>query len=303
MENLLGIVVFLIIGLILKKVPGFPKDTSNTLNLFVIYVSLPALVLLKIAAIEFSAELLLPVFISYITLFLAAAAVLLLSRLFKLSREITGSLLLLVPLGNTSFFGLPMVYAFFGEAGIPYAVLYDQLGSFFALAVYGTLILSFYSVSSEKPGAKVILKKIFTFPPLIAVFTALLLKPFDYPAAMVSILKMLEATLVPLVMVAVGLQISFNINRKILFPLAAGLSLKLIILPLIITAAAFAFGFKGDIVKVSIFEAAMPPMVTAGALAVIGGLHPKLSSAMVGAGLLLSFITLPLFYFLLNLLF
>jgi predicted permease len=38
----------------------------------------------------------------------------------------------------------------------------------------------------------------------------------------------------------------------------------------------------------------MPPMITAGALAISHNLVPRLAAAMVGFGLLLSLLTLPL---------
>ncbi|MBZ0199093.1 MAG: AEC family transporter, partial [Ignavibacteriaceae bacterium] len=270
---------------------------------FVIYISLPALVLLKIADLQFSINLILPVATAYVMLALSAAVVLFLSKAFKWNRQITGSLMLLVPLGNTSFLGLPMVYAFFGNTGMPYAVLYDQLGSFLMLAVYGTIILALYSNGNQKPGAKNILKKIVTFPPFLAVAAALLLRPIDYPLYVTEMLKVLEATLIPLVMVAIGFQTSFKIEKEFALPLTIGIILKLAALPALAILLSFIFGLKGEAIQVSIFEAAMPPMVSAGALAIIGGLAPRLSAALVGFGLILSFITLPLLYHLLTFLF
>lgn len=44
----------------------------------------------------------------------------------------------------------------------------------------------------------------------------------------------------------------------------------------------------------------MPPMVTAGALAVAAGLDAELSVALVGFGIFFSFATLPLLYWLLQ---
>jgi len=37
----------------------------------------------------------------------------------------------------------------------------------------------------------------------------------------------------------------------------------------------------------------MPPMISAGAMAIMAGLSPKLTAALVGLGIFLSFITLP----------
>lgn len=59
-------------------------------------------------------------------------------------------------------------------------------------------------------------------------------------------------------------------------------------------AICLALGVKGEAARVSVMEAAMPPMVSAGALASLAGLSPRLSSAMVGLGIPLSFATLPL---------
>lgn len=303
MENFLAIIIYLIIGYILKKIPRFNCETGNVLNMFVIYVSLPALVLLKIADLEFSLNLILPIVTAYVMLALSAVVVLFLSKLFKWSRQITGSMMLLVPLGNTSFLGLPMVHAFFGNTGMPYAVLYDQVGSFLSLAVYGTIILAVYSNGNENPDVKIILKKIITFPPFLAIAAALILRSVEYPAIMVGVLKVLEATLVPLVMAAVGFQLSFKIEKQFATPLTVGIILKLAAMPAAAILLSLLFGLNGEAIQVSIFEAAMPPMVSAGALAIIGGLAPRLSAALVGFGLILSFVTLPLLYHLLNLLF
>jgi hypothetical protein len=57
-----------------------------------------------------------------------------------------------------------------------------------------------------------------------------------------------------------------------------------------------AFNQHGLAAKISVFEAGMPPMVTAGALALIAGLAPELTAALVGLGLMVSFLTLPLLF-------
>ena len=119
--------------------------------MFVIYESLPALVLLKIPQLAFSRNLLVPALMPWGMLMFSCALIIILSRLLKWERAATGCLLLLIPLGNTSFLGIPMVKAFFGESAIPYALLYDQLGSFLALATYGSLILALYGTGESKP--------------------------------------------------------------------------------------------------------------------------------------------------------
>ncbi len=294
MENFIIVVTYLIIGMALRQIPDFPKETGNVLNLFVIYISLPALVLLKIPELYFSKHLLVPTFMPWIMLLLSGFAILVLAKFLKWDRPTTGCLLLLIPMGNTSFLGIPMVEAFFGEQAISYAVLYDQLGSFLALATYGSLILALYG--SEKVTIRNITKKIILFPPFIALIFAFLLKPFTYPTIAVNILNTLASTLVPVVMVAVGFQLTLRLNKEVISQLSIGLMIKLIAAPIIALFLCQLFGLEGEAVKVSIFESGMPPMISAGALAILANLSPPLAAALVGIGIILSFATLPFIY-------
>lgn len=296
MENFVITITFLLIGMALRRIPDFSGETGNVLNLFVIYISLPALVLLKIPELSFSENLLVPALMPWGMLLFSCALILILSRLFKWERATTGCLLLLIPLGNTSFLGIPMVKAFFGEKAIPYALLYDQLGSFLALATYGSIILALYGTGDSKPTVEGVIKKVMSFPPFIALVLAFILKSFPYPSIAVSLLEILASTLVPLVMIAVGFQLTLRLSREVTSQLCIGLSIKLIAAPVAALFLCKIAGLKGEAVQVSIFEAGMPPMVSAGALAIMAKLSPDLTAALVGIGIVLSFATLPILY-------
>lgn len=296
MDNFIVTITFLLIGMLIKRLPTFPDETGTALNLFVIYISLPALVLLKIPKLTFSRDLLVPAVMPWAMLLFSSALVLLLSKVFRWDRSTTGCLLLIIPLGNTSFLGIPMVQSFFGEGAIPYALVYDQLGTFLGLATYGSLILALYGTGDDKPSIQTAIKKILTFPPFIALILAFALKSFSYPATVTHLLKMMAATLVPLVMVAVGFQLTLKLSKDVVSQLSIGLGIKLIIAPLAALFMCKIVGLKGEAVQVSVFEAGMPPMVSAGALAILANLSPALTAALVGIGILLSFATLPVLY-------
>ena len=293
MENLILTLSFLFLGMGLRRLPHFPKDTAQVLNLFAMTLSLPALVLLKVPQLHFSPDILVPVIMPWAMLAVSALLILLLSKLLGWKKEIVGVLLLLIPLGNTSFFGIPMVQAFFGENGIPYAVLYDQLGSFLALATYGAVILALYG-SGGKPTPASVLGRMVSFPPFLALLLALACRSLTFPAPLLALLNALAATLVPVVMVAVGFQLTLRLSPEVLKPLGAGLIIKLAVAPLIALLFCRLLGLGTLAAQVAIFEAGMPPMVSAGALAIMAGLSPKLTSALIGLGIMLSFITLPL---------
>jgi len=294
MDNFIIVITYLIIGMILRRIPDFEDDAGNVLNLFVIYVSLPALVLLKIPDLVFSKYLLVPTLMPWVMLFLSGLAILSLSKLLKWDRPTTGCLLLLIPMGNTSFLGFPMVEAFFGNQAIPYAVLYDQLGSFLALATYGSVIIAMYGTG--KTTIKTVVKKIMLFPPFIALILAFMLKPLLYPPIVVNILNVLASTLVPVVMIAVGFQLTLFLSKKVISQLGIGLMIKLVVAPLVALFLCKLGGLEGESVQVSIFEAGMPPMISAGALAILANLAPPLAAALVGIGIILSFVTLPILY-------
>ena len=224
-ENFIITITCLVIGITLRRFPQFPEETGKVLNLFVIYVALPALVLQQIPGLSFSRDLLVPALMPWVMLFLSVFGVLVLSRILRWGREVEGPLLLLVPLGNTSFLGIPMVKAFFGDQAVSYAVLYDQLGSFPQLATYGSLILALYGTSESSPTVKEVLKKIITFPPFIALLLAVMLKPVAYPAIVHTLLQTLASTLVPVIMIAVGFQLTLRLNKGLATPLCLGLAI------------------------------------------------------------------------------
>ena len=58
MENFILTIAFLLIGMGLRRLPRFPKETAQVLNLFVIHISLPALILLKVPQLTFSRDIL-----------------------------------------------------------------------------------------------------------------------------------------------------------------------------------------------------------------------------------------------------
>jgi len=299
MEQVLPFLILLVAGQVMRRIPGFPVDTDRSLNLYVIYVALPALVLVQVPKLVLSSELLAPLLMPWLVVLVSGSLVLVTCRVFGWSREITGALLLMVPLGNTSFLGIPMVEIFFGIPGVKYAILYDQFGSFLALSTYGTFILALYG-GGEKPSLGKILRKIVFFPPFIALVVALMLRPVSFPVWLVSMLEMTARSLVPVVLVAIGFQMRLRMPTSELLPFATGLTIRLLITPLIFILACRVFGLTGQAIQVSLFETAMPSMVTAGALASIAGLEPRLTSALVGYGILVSFVTLPLIFHLIN---
>lgn len=290
MENFALILLAVIAGYILKHLKILPKDAPIVLNQFVIYISLPAMILLQIPKLEFSLEMMIPVIISWLVMIITAIITLGLCKLLNFSKEITGSLLLVSILTNSSFMGIPILNAYIGEEALAYVLVYDQLGTFIALATYGTFIASYYA-SKSNLTLKIIGFKVITFPPFIALILSLFLMGVEYNFVISSVLGSFASTIVPVALVAVGLQLQLKLPSHELKPFSISLGIKLILAPFIAYLISLIFGWNNLPSTVSIFEAGMAPMITAGAIASMAGLAPRLSSAIVGYGILISFIT------------
>lgn len=290
MENFVLILLAIVIGYGINRLNIFPKEAPTILNQFVIYISLPAMILLQIPRLTFSLDTIIPIIIAWLIMAFSAILILLLARFFSFSKEITGSLMLVSILGNSSFMGIPIINAYMGESALPYVLVYDQLGTFIALATYGTFIASYYSNKSEI-SFKIITFKVLTFPPFISLIAALFLMGVEFNPTITKVLSSFANTIVPIALVAVGLQLQLKLPGHEIKPFTVALVIKLLIAPIIAIIICKLFGWNNQASLVSIMEAGMAPMITAGAIASMAGLAPRLSSAIVGYGIIISFLT------------
>lgn len=268
-----------------------PVDAPAALNLVVLYVCLPAAVLLHAPRLRFDRELLGLAVVPWLVLVASVALTLLVSRLLRFERSVTAVLLLLVALGNTSFLGFALVPALAGADALRLAVAYDQFGSFLILSTFGLVVLGLYGGERPTPGS--IALRILRFPPFIALLLALALMPERYPSEVERPLQLLADSLLPLVALASGMQLRLRLPRRYLVPFAYGLGAKLVLMPALALLLCGLLGLEGDLRAVALYETAMPPMITAAALLSLAGLAPELAAALVGFGIVLSMATLP----------
>jgi malate permease and related proteins len=291
LNNLILLVLCFAGGILLRRLGRMPDNAPATLNSFIIHVSLPALTLLYIHQLRLSGDVILVGLMAWLVFILSAGVFWLAGRWLHLPRATVGALMLTGGLGNTSFLGLPMVEAYFGKGGLPVAIVADQLGSFFVLSILGVTVAGIYSAG--RPSVGEIARRILLFPPFISLMVALLLIPVEFAGWFNTLLARLGDTLAPLALLSVGLQLRLSHAAEHKRELALGLSFKLLLAPLAIYLLyVLALGAHGPAIRVTVFEAAMPPMITGAIVATEHGLNPSLSSSMVAVGLLLSFITL-----------
>lgn len=300
MSNLILLFVCLIIGIVLKKSKIIPENFHTSLNAFVINISLSSFSLYYISKIELNSSVIYPVLVVWIGIFAAILFFAGLGKIFGWKSSLIGALIMCAGFGNTSFVGIPLIQAMYGEEGLKTVMLVDQPG-FVALSTVGILVANFYSGSKDSLLKH--LSKILKFPPFIAFVIALLLNIFsiEIPKDFDEVLMKLGATTVPLALVSVGSQMQWEkIEKKEGFHLFIGLLFKLVLLPLLILVIyKYIFHQSGDVIDICILEAAMAPMITAAIIASAHDLEPKFCNLMVAVGIPLSILTVGIWHLLL----
>lgn len=292
MEQFAFIIALLAIGILLQKADA-PLDFAKSLNFFVIYVALPATVLLQVPKIHFDLSAIGVIITPWLLVPMVVGIVMMMTRHHP--PQVRAALLLVMPLGNTSFVGIPVVHTLLGEEAIGYVLMYDQFGTFLILSLYGAAVIARYETGVFHK--RLIVKKLLLFPPFLFLLFALVFG--QMPVGIQPYLQILSSTLVPLALVSVGYSMKFG--GEVDYALfTQSLVLKLIIMPILAFGILFAMGTEPLALKTAVLESGMPSMITAGALAIAAGFAPALSAALVGYGIIVSLVTLPMIIYLLE---
>ncbi len=293
MANIALLVVCLVAGVILRWTGRFPQATPTALNGFVIHVSLPAAAILHVHNLKLDSSVIFTALMAWLLMGAAWLFFHLAGKALSLPARTVGALVLVGGLGNTSFVGLPMIEAYYGREWLGVGILADQLGSFMALSTLGILAAALYSSGDASP--RQMMQKVLFFPPFQALVLALVLRPVPFPEWVAVVLRKLADTITPLALASVGFQLRFISLNGLRTNLALGLGYKLLLGPILIAVIYLGvLDLRGTAIQVTIFEAAMAPMITAGIIAMDHELDPPLVTMMLGIGIPLSFLTLPI---------
>lgn len=293
MSALLLLFTCLLLGVLVARFAKPPAGIVHGINWWVINVALPALVLALVPKVKVDTQLWFPVVSMWVVFFGAWLLFAVLGKMLGWSRERIGALTLVCGLGNTSFMGYPMMQALHGKEGLALAVVADQLGCFPLLASAGVAVASFYAGRSPQP--RVIARRILTFPSFLALVLAAIVGALGgWPLVLDEVFTPIGATLTPLALFSVGLQFKFHLGERQLPALLLGLGWKLLLAPLAALVLGVAAGVGGLTLTVGVLQAAMAPMISAAILADEYELEPSLANTILGAGIVLSLITIPL---------
>ena len=206
--KILPVIFVFILGYILKQIKLLKQGDANTFLKLVYNIAIPALILISVSNAKLSTELsYLPV-IACLVIFITFIISYLISKLFKFSRKTRGVFLVGSTILNTGF-TLPFIIANFGNEGLAITSIFD-FGNIF-------IVFSFVYFIACKYGKNdyhffIIIKKVICSPPLVALFTALILNiaKISLPVIFSEFFKLVGNMTIPLVMLSLGLY--FNLK-------------------------------------------------------------------------------------------
>ncbi|MGH8504655.1 MAG: AEC family transporter [Stenotrophobium sp.] len=293
MSAFLLLVVCLLLGVAAARYAKPPIGLAQALNWWVINLALPALVLELIPTLHFDTKLWLLIVSQWLVFGGAFLLFHFLGKWLGWSKGRIGALILVCGLGNTSFMGYPMVAALRGQEGLAYAVVADQLGCFFMLALGGVIVAVVYGGAAAHP--REIAKRVLLFPAFLGLVAGIVVGALGgWPSMVSSILHDIGSTLTPLALFSVGLRLRLHLTRDQIGAAALGLSWKLLLAPLLVFALGYFTGAGGLLLTVGVLQAGMAPMISATIMADQHHLEPPLANTVLGLGILLSLLTIPL---------
>lgn len=292
------LIACIVLGMLARRFAHIPPGVTQGLNWWVINIALPALVLSLIPQLRFDWHLWFLVASQWVVFLGAVLLFRWLGQALAWSRQRIGALTLVCGLGNTAFMGYPMLEALRGHEGMALGAVADQIGCFIILAVGGIVVAGLYAGSAPKP--REIARHVLLFPAFLALLAGATAAPFGgWPPAIGAIFERLGATLTPLALFSVGVRLQLSWRRIAWIPLGLGLGWKLLLAPAAVLGLGMLGGISGMVLTVSVLQAAMAPMISAAILADQHHLEPELANSVLGAGILLSLLSVPLWNLLL----
>lgn len=212
------------------------------------------------------------------------------ARCFNSSREMTAAFMMLALFGNVGNFGLALVNFRLGPEGLVPATLFFIVITIFA---FGSCVVV---ASWATGGGAKALVSIFKTPGLVAVVPAAAVSWFDLsmPTTVVRMVGLLSQAMIPMMLVALGVQLAEAGSLRITRQSVAATALRLVAAPLAAWAIIGFFGFEGVDRAAGIIQCGMPAAVLVSIVAIEYEIAPSFVTSTVFFSTLLSVPTLTL---------
>ncbi len=277
-----------------------PEQVRLGLTESVYYLFLPALVLLVLWRTPIGLDSLRISLLAATGIIFALLLSGLACRLCRMPAGISGAIILASAFPNATYLGLPVLQATFGDWARSVAIQYDLFACTPLLFTVGILVAQHYGErDSGADGRAGFLKRLARIPPLWAAIAGCALNLLSVPldSNLEIILKLLGDTVIPLMLVALGLSLQWrSISMQQILPLMVVSGIQLLLTPLLVWQMAKVLGLQGDLLSAVVLEAAMPSMVLGVVLCDRFRLDTTIYALAVTVTTLLSLLSLPLWF-------
>jgi malate permease and related proteins len=223
------VIIVFFLGWMISMVRPVPANAIAAAEKYVLMCALPAVIIASMSRVVIDTALLIPVGVAWTSIAISAAVIAIIARAYKWSAHVTGGLLLVAVLGNTSFLGLGMVEGLLGEDHLVAAIAYDQLGTFLALSLWGAFVASIFG--GTRISWRDLVGRLLRFAPFIALLVSVPVRWIEVPDFVYTGLDGLGRTVAPVAMATVGMRFRLRLSSRVLTPALWGLSIKMLLAP------------------------------------------------------------------------
>lgn len=272
------------------------RSLRGALSAVVFNLLLPALVLDVLWQAELGRRSFAIAGLAALGVFTGLAASALACRLCRAPRPVAGALLLASAFPNATYLGLPVLEALFGPRGRSIAIQYDLFACTPLLLTLGVALAQHFGDGVETRGP---LARLLRVPPLWAALAGVVLNlgGVPRPGLLTPVLASLGGAVVPLMLLAIGLSLSWPRGawRRLWLTLNP-LLVQLLLMPLAVALASLPLGLEPWVRTAAVLEAGMPAMVIGIVFCDRYGLDGELYALTVTLTTLASLVTLPLWF-------
>lgn len=302
LRSISGILVILgmiLVGFVIGERGWFDDKSRGLIAKLVTQVALPCYMLYTITQRFTAADLLkmLPALrfpaLSMVVLLGIATAV---ARIFAVRQDRRGLFISMFFNSNTIFVGLPINQALFGDASIPYVLIYYMCNTTFFWTL-GTYLIQRDGEGEAQFDLKTSLKKVFS-PPLMGFLLGLVLVMLQIklPAFLASDLQYLGNLTTPLSMIFIGLSVSHVGVKQLVLGKEQLLILlgRFLVAPLLMASIVYWVPLPSLMKQVFIIQSAMPVMTNAPVVARLYGADSDYAAVMVTETTLATMVVIPI---------
>lgn len=302
LKSISGILVILgmiLVGFVIGEKGWFDDKSRGLIAKLVTQIALPCYMLYTITQRFTAADLLkiLPALrfpaLSMVVLLGIATAV---ARIFTVRQDRRGLFISMFFNSNTIFVGLPINQALFGDASIPYVLIYYMCNTTFFWTL-GTYLIQRDGEGEAQFDFKTSVKKVFS-PPLMGFLLGLVMVMLQMklPAFLDSDLQYLGNLTTPLSMIFIGLSVSHVGVKQLILGKDQLLILlgRFVVAPLLMATIVYWAPLPSLMKQVFIIQSAMPVMTNAPVVARLYGADSDYAAVMVTETTLATMVVIPI---------